>query len=296
MNQRRPSDTATTGTVPVSVVVLTKNEESNIQRCVNALNWADEVVIVDDGSTDKTVRAATDSGARVVEHRFESFARQRNWALEHAGLRNQWVLMLDADEVSTDKFSAEILSAVQSAGDEIVAFRTCRKTMLDDVWLKHSDGFPVWIMRLVRLGHVDFQDSGHGEIPVPDVNGTMGTIRSPFIHYAFSRGMDDWWMRHMRYAAREASRERAHQNGASVFSVFSLDASARRRGLRSISRKIPARGTLRFIYQYIFRCGFLDGSAGLRFCRMMACYESMISIRKAEPTAGECRPAQDQIS
>ena len=268
----------------VSVVVLAKNEETNIKQCIDALQWADEVVVIDDGSTDATVALAENAGARVIDHKFESFAGQRNWALDHAGLRNRWVLLLDADEVSTDEFAAEIGDAIERAGENLVAYRMCRKTMLDGVWLKYSDGFPVWIMRLVRRGRASFEDSGHGEVAVPTVDGEMGTIKSPFIHYAFSRGMDDWWVRHVRYAGREANRERAQLDDATVVSLLSLDASSRRRGLRSIARKIPARGTLRFLYQYVVRGGFLDGTAGLRFCRMMGCYESMISIRKSEPS------------
>ncbi|MCS7471460.1 glycosyltransferase family 2 protein [Stieleria sp. ICT_E10.1] len=284
MTQPR-SDSADRPTrLPVSVVVLAKNEEINIVRCVDALAWADEVVVVDDASTDATVASAERSGARVVNHPFESFAGQRNWALDHAGLRNEWVLMLDADEVSTAEFAEEIGRAIESAGPQVVGFRMCRKTMLDGVWLKYSDGFPVWIMRLVRRGRARFEDSGHGEVPVPEVDGELGTIRTPFIHEAFSRGMDDWWMRHVRYAGREAANERGQDGCGSAIAVFSLDASRRRRGLRTLARRIPARGAIRFFYQYVLRGGFLDGATGLRYCRMMACYESMIAIRKSEPS------------
>ncbi|QEF99470.1 Glycosyl transferase family 2 [Stieleria maiorica] len=269
--------------LPVSAVVLAKNEESNIVRCVDSLAWADEVVVVDDGSTDATVGLAERSGARVVQHVFETFACQRNWALDHAGLRNEWVLMLDADEISTREFAEGIGKAISSARPQVVAFRTCRKTMLDGVWLRYSDGFPVWIMRLVRRGRARFEDSGHGEVPVPVVEGEMGTIPTPFVHEAFSRGMDDWWIRHVRYAGREAARERGETGSGGVSDILRFDSSRRRRALRSLARKMPARGLLRFLYQYVLRRGFMDGAAGLRFCRMMACYETMISIRKSEP-------------
>lgn len=293
MNPEQPPKTSDETKTKVSVVVLAKNEASNIERCLKALEWADQVVVLDDGSTDATATIAIDCGAEVIDHPFQSFASQRNWALDHGKLRNHWVLMLDADEVSTEEFAAEIAHSISTAQDDTVAFRTCRKTILDDVWLKYSDGFPVWIMRLVRIGKARFEDSGHGEVPVPKLDGQIGTIQSPFIHYAFSRGMDDWWTRHVKYAGREARREQEQHCDASPFELFSTNASNRRRGLRSLARKLPARGTMRFLYQYVFKRGFLDGAAGLRFCRMMACYESIITIRKSEPTNQISKPLKN---
>ena len=267
----------------LSVIVLTKNEQDNIQRCLSSLTWADEIVVVDDHSEDDTAQLALQLGARVLTHSFESFAAQRNWALDHGRLQYRWALMLDADEICTPEFSGEVREAIDSANDETVAFRTCRKTMLDGHWLKYSDGFPVWIMRLVRCGYAYFQSSGHGEVPVPDVAGLVGTIRSPFIHEAFSRGMDDWWIRHVGYAKKEAERERRQHDDIALNCLLSADRSRRRKALRRVSRNLPARGTLRFIYQYFIKRGFLDGGVGYRFCKMMACYESMITARKLEP-------------
>ncbi len=150
---------------PISVVVIAKNEEANIRRCVEALTWCEDVVVIDDQSVDDTARLAADGGARVLTHGFESFARQRNWALDHAALRHDWALMLDADEVVTAELQGEIERVVPAAETNLVGFRMCRKTMLMGKWLKYSDGFPVWIVRLVRVGRFRFEDSGHGEVP-----------------------------------------------------------------------------------------------------------------------------------
>ncbi|TWU05941.1 glycosyltransferase family 2 protein [Stieleria varia] len=268
--------------IPVSVIVLAKNEEQNIVRCLGSLHWAEELVVVDDRSTDRTAELARLHGARVVDHPFESFAQQRNWALREGGLRNDWVLMLDADEVSTPEFAAEIQRAIIDASNDTVAFRTCRKTMLGDAWLRRSDSFPVWIMRLVRRDRAWFADSGHGEVPVPEVDGEMGTIREPFVHHPFSRGLNDWWQRHIRYAEREARLEMLSATQLSWSDLIKSDASKRRRALRELARRMPCRGSLRFIYQYIVKRGFLDGRAGLQFCRMMGCYERMIVVKKWE--------------
>lgn len=268
--------------VPVSVVVLAKSEERNIARCLRSLEWADEVVVVEDGSTDNTVTIARQNGARVIHNEFKSFASQRNWALQHGELRNDWVLMLDADEAATDAFASSVEHAIENAGTNTAAFRTCRKTMLLGQWLRRSDSFPVWIMRLVRRQGARFEDSGHGEVPVPDVQGDMDSIAEPFLHYPFSRGMDNWWERHIRYADREARYEIETTRNVSLKGLWSLDPSCRRRTMRGVARRLPLRGTLRFYFQYIFKGGFLDGIAGLHFCRMMACYERMIVIKKWE--------------
>lgn len=266
----------------LSAVVLAFNEARNIRRCIESLSWCDEVVVVDDCSTDATREVAESLGARVVQHRFESFAKQRNWALQNADLQQPWVLMLDADEVATPGFANEAQIAVNEAASDLQAICICRKTVFMGKTLHHADGFPVWIMRLVRNGMAAFEDLGHGERPVPSGVGTPKLIREPLLHFAFSRGMDDWWNRHVRYAKREAIRESNEGRDRCWRDLFAADSWKRRRQLRALTACLPGRGWMRFLYQYIYKCGFLDGTAGLQFCRMMACYEAMISVRRAE--------------
>ncbi|MEZ6131844.1 MAG: glycosyltransferase family 2 protein [Planctomycetaceae bacterium] len=268
--------------LPLSVVILAKNEECNIQRCVAAVDWADEVVVVDDGSTDRTVELAQALGARLIQHEFESFASQRNWAMSHANLKHDWVLHLDADEVATIPLSHELKSAIAAASHDVAAFRMCRKTILLDRWLKYSDGFPVWIMRLVRRNRAVFIDCGHGEVAVPEVDGTMLTIQEPFLHYAFSKGLTDWIARHNRYSTREAELELQVFAGLKWKKLFSRDRAVRRHALRSLSRRLPFRPTCRFLYQYVLKRGFLDGRAGWTFSRMMAMYEGWIVMKRDE--------------
>lgn len=269
-------------TIPVSVVILAHNEAGNIARCVDSVRECGEVVVVDDDSTDATAEIAQQHGARVVNHAFTSFASQRNWALESADLQHDWVLMLDADEAATSDFLQEIQQAIDTVNADVHAFRNCRKTMLHGRWLKYSDGFPVWIMRLVRRGHAQFEDAGHGEVPIPVLDGQVETIREPFLHFPFSRGLEDWFHRHNRYSSREAQLEVAQMQPFRLLDLASTDRALRRSALRSLSRRLPLRPQLRFFYQYVIKCGFLDGAAGLQFCRMMAMYEAQIVMKRRE--------------
>ena len=95
----------------VSVVVIAKDEEDNIAGCLQSLSQYEDIVVVDDYSTDRTADLAETFGARVVQHRFESFAKQRNWALEHLEFENEWILFLDADEHASPEFSSALLES-----------------------------------------------------------------------------------------------------------------------------------------------------------------------------------------
>lgn len=266
----------------IGAIIVAKNEAPNIERCLESLSWCDERFVVDDHSTDATAEIAVRCGARVATHKFESFARQRNWAIEHAGAQSDWLLMLDADEVSTPEFARNVESAVKEATPNTVGFRTCRKTMFLGRWLKRSDGFPVWIMRIVRRGQPLFADAGHGEVPVPAVDGELGTIAEPFLHFAFSKGLSDWLERHNRYSSREADREFQSATPPRLADLMASDRAERRQSLRNLGRRLPARSTLRFLYQYVVKLGFLDGKAGLTFCSLMAYYEWLIVLKRKE--------------
>lgn len=271
-----------TGDASIAAVIIARNEAANIERCVRSVLWCDEVVVVDDHSADGTPALAAACGARVVTHPFESFARQRNWAMAEAGLQSEWVLMLDADEVSTDRFRDAVRAEVQRASDEVAGFQLCRKTMFFEHWLRYADGFPVWIMRLVRRGRARFVDAGHGEVPVPPADGVLPCLREPFLHYPFSKGLHDWWQRHNNYSTREAEREWRETSVWTWSELFGTDAAQRRRAARELARRMPCRPWLRFLYHYAWCRGFLDGRAGWQFSQMMATYEGLIVLKKWE--------------
>jgi len=262
--------------IPLSAVILCRNEAVNLERCIQALRGVAEIVVLDDGSTDGSRDLAQSLGVRVVEHRFVSFADQRNWAMEHAGLAHDWVLHLDADEVMTPAALHELAAVLPSMQADQVGWMA-RKVMLGERWLRFSADYPVYVARLIHRRGPRFIMQGHGEI-IDAPSASALYLREPMLHYAWSKGWQDWRERHWRYAAAEA--ERLRQEGASVAlrDLFGRHRGRRRRVLRMLSFHVPFRPAFRFLYAGLLRGGLLDGRAGLRFCLAMAHYERMISV------------------
>lgn len=283
-SQSNAAETHTTrSSVPVSVVVLAKNEADNLPRCLESLRSFDEVVVVDDGSQDETAAVARAHGARVVQHKFKDFADQRNWAHDHAGLRNDWVLHLDADEVATPELVEEIRRRLEPPDTGVAAYLLCGKLMLFGKWLKHSGSFPVWMPRLAHRGRVRFAESGHGE-KFAEPAGEIRKVYSPYLHFNFSKGISDWVAKHNRYSTAEAEATIAELGGGRVDwrGLFARDGYRRRQALRGLARRMPMRPVLKFCYMYFLKLGFLDGRAGLLYCRLQAIYESMIELKVRE--------------
>lgn len=266
----------------VSALLLTRNEEINLPRCLDALSWCDDIVVVDSFSTDRTVEIARAMGTRVFQRAFDHFAGQRNFALEQVPFRHGWVLHLDADEVCTEELKAEIEHRISDPRYD--AYRIPSKTMFCGKWLKFSGMYPTYQVRLGRLPDFRFKQVGHGqrEDVVPQ---RVGTLENAYLHYSFSKGISDWLERHNRYSTDEAT-ERMNdvcRQAVDVAGLFSLrQPTRRRRALKTLSYRLPCRPLLRFLYMYVLRAGFLDGLAGYRYCKMLSMYEQMIDLKALE--------------
>src|ERR1700761_1903911 len=169
----------------VSVIILTKNEEHDLALCLNALKWCDDIHVLDSGSTDETINIANTFGTTIWTNPFESFGKQRNFALDHIAIKYNWILFLDADEVATEKFHDALLDAINNAGDDVAGFYCCWKMMLEDKWLKRCDNFPKWQFRLIKKDKARFTDFGHGQ-KEDKVMGKKLYLKEPYLHYAFS--------------------------------------------------------------------------------------------------------------
>jgi glycosyltransferase involved in cell wall biosynthesis len=263
----------------LSIIVLTQDEAENLPHCLSSLAGFGDIVIVDSGSTDGTPEVARQFGARVYQHPFASFAQQRNWALENCELKTPWVLFFDADEVATTEFRAEVSRAIQSANDSIAGFYCCWKMILGSRWLRRSDSFPKWQFRILRPGRVTFIDSGHGQ-KEGAVDGEIGYVREPYLHYAFSKGWESWWAKHNEYSSREAADRLARS--VSWGGIFARDSSRRNHALKPLLSRIPGWPLFRFLHMYILKGGFLEGREGLDYCASMAWYEFLICAKIRE--------------
>ncbi len=262
--------------VPVSVIILTRDEEQDLPRCLKSLAWCDDIHVLDSGSKDGTVAIAIENGATIQVNPFESFGQQRNWALDHCRIQHPWVLFLDADEAATDGFVDDVQRAIEEAPSDCAGFYCCWRLMFCGRWLRRCDSFPKWQFRVVRVGRARFMDFGHGQ-KEGDVNGPIGYITTPYQHYAFSKGFRHWVDRHNHYSDREAVTRLS--TSVDWKRLFSRHASQRNQALKPLVSRIPGWPACRFAWMYLARLGFLEGRPGLIYCAGIAFYEFLIRTK-----------------
>ena len=264
----------------ISVLILTLNEEINIADCLDSVAWADDVLVLDSGSDDRTVEIAEAKGARTMHREFDTFARQRNYGLEEGNLRHDWVLHLDADERVTPELRDVLQKKARHAA--LRAYRVPSKLMFQDTWLKYSGMYPTYQVRFGRTDALTFTQVGHGQRSALPAN-RVGTLDAPLLHYAFSKGVADWIERHNRYSTDEAEHAlEASRDSIDWGALVGDDPQARRRALKDLSYRLPFRPLLRFLYVYVGCLGFLDGRAGFDYAVLLSFYEYMIGLKRRE--------------
>jgi glycosyltransferase involved in cell wall biosynthesis len=262
---------------PVSVVILTLDEEANIGPCLASCAWADDVHVLDSGSTDSTVEIARSLGATVHTNPFASFAQQRNWAIDHILLRNDWVLHLDADERCTEQLILEIDRLLAKSPRE-AGFYIASQMIFMETWIRRASGYPAYQVRLFHRSRMRFVDHGHGQRE--DGRGPFGRLQHPYLHFNFAKGLNDWYERHNRYSTLEA---RQIVNGgsarASPAHLLTRDPVARRRALKALAGILPCRPTLRRLHVLFIQGAILEGRPGRTYAALLAAYEQMIQLK-----------------
>jgi glycosyltransferase involved in cell wall biosynthesis len=228
----------------LSVAMIAMNEEANLPRTLESVRWADEIIVVDSGSTDRTVEIARSFGAQTSFHTFGGHGEQKNIALDLC--TSEWTLLLDADEVLTPQLQAEILALL--GGDPgYDAYWIPRLNLYFGRWMRHGGFYPDHKLRLFRHGRARLSE-GVGPHATPQFTGPKGTLRHNMLHYGYPTVAG--YLEHMsRYSSEIAQLlyNRGH-----------------------ISASLPAflwncilNPVATFVYNYVLRLGFLDGREGL---------------------------------
>ena len=262
--------------IPVSVLVTTRNEGQRIASCLAALSAFSEVVVIDSHSTDDTVLIAQSFGAKVVPFTWNGqYPKKRQWCLDHLTLTHDWVLFVDADEVVTPDLVDEIRAVVASPqhdgyfidGLYVMNGRVLRYGLQNSkIILFHRYKF-----RLPVVNDLDLPGMGEMEghyQPVPINGATIGYLRHPLLHFAYEGG-EDWMSRHARYAQWEA--------GMNARKAWPVDPVPLRQIMKEIFRSLPCRGAIAFAHSYIWRRGFLDGYEGFALARDRYRYYTLVA-------------------
>ena len=223
----------------LSVVIITFNEEANLERTLSSVAWADEIIIVDSGSTDHTPEIAESFHAQFFVEPWKGFAAQKNSALDKA--TGDWILSLDADEEVEPALADEIKS-VLAANPSVAGFWIPRKNFFLGRWIKHGGFYPDPKLRLFRRGRGKFEDRlVHEDIHLED---SSARLHYHLLHHAYPT-LENYIDHVNRYSSLGA--EMANRKRSRGFSVMD----------------IVIRPKLTFLYNYVLRGGFLDGREGL---------------------------------
>lgn len=246
----------------ITVIILTKNEEKNIEKCIiSAKQIAKRILVIDSGSDDKTVELARCLGAETFFHAWLGHAAQFNWALDNCNIDTEWVFRLDADEQITKELADEINETLSSSeAERYNAFSMRWKMYFMGQHLRHGGTHKTYVTRLIRFGKARVEDKEMDERFV--VEGKTKQLKNDFIHYDY-KGLDEWMIKHIKYSQLEL--QRAYDSNKTIGN----EVQKKKRG---IYYKLPIflRARLYFWYRYYIQFGFLDGKAGKIFIYLQA--------------------------
>jgi glycosyltransferase involved in cell wall biosynthesis len=259
--------------IPVSVFVLARDEEANLPDCLHSVSgWADQVVVVlDPRTTDASREIAAAHGCEVATNRFTNFSEQRNWALDHAGLRHDWILVFDADERVSPQLRRDVAAAIANPAAK-AAYAVRKRFIFYGRWIEHCWYGP-WTVTLFRKSKARWERRAVHEHVI--VDGELGYFQGDLIHNDF-KDMDAWIVKHNRYATLEAAEVVREGRDDRLHGRLLGSRVERRRWIKErIWNHLPLRPLWFFSYLYFVRLGVLDGALGFRFCAMHAIFDGL---------------------
>ena len=279
--------------LPITTIVPTQNEEANIRACLESVTWADEIFVVDSCSIDRTIAIASQYTNKIYEFNYNGgWPKKKNWALDNLPIKNEWVLLLDADERATPALREEIIALLRDPNG-FDGFYINRRLIFLRKWIKHCGWYPSWNLRLFkhklgRFEKLNVEVPNTGDVEVHEhvvLQGRVGYLKNDLLHEDF-KSIYHFIERHNRYSTWEAQ---MHYNMfTGTLGDFHIGASLlgnplqRKRLIKKLWVHLPFRPILRFVWMYLLRLGFLDGHAGFIFCVLMSLHEAVISAKMYE--------------
>lgn len=222
----------------LSATVITYNEEERIRNCLESISWADEIVVVDSGSTDRTVDICREYTERISINEWPGYGKQKNFCAQQAA--NNWILNVDADEVVSYELQMEI-KRLLSARPEYNAYKIPRKNYVKNIWIRHGGWYPDYIARVYNKDRYKFSDAFVHESIV--IDGSCGKLYGHLEHYTY-KDIDDYFKRIDKY---------------STLSAYEMDRKNKKFHWYDVILHPP----FNFIKNYLLKMGFLDGCCGL---------------------------------
>lgn len=250
--------------VDLTIIILTKNEEANLEKCMDSFQGiAKRVVIVDSYSTDKTIEIASQLGAEVFLHEFENHAEQFNWAIDNISLNTEWVMKVDADEEFTPELAEEINNKLDFLPQGINGIILRRRVYFMGKWLKHGGRYPQLLLRIFRVGH------GKSELKLMDEHLIITDGETVIFENDFSDNNSkslEWWIsKHNWYSNKEVQDQQIKKIEEDVTDTTTSFQAKLIRNLKNYGYySFPKflRAHMYFIFRYYLQMGFLDGTEG----------------------------------
>ena len=247
----------------ISVIILSFNSEKVLRKTIqSAKSVSDDIHVVDSYSEDKTLEIAHELGAKVVQHEFVDYGKQRNWAISELQTKYDWHLHLDADEHLSEQLSREINNLKQSFPENINGYMIPRLTVFLGKELRHGGLYPIWHLRLFRKAEGRCESRRYDQHFY--VNGKTEKLNAPLIDDQ-QMSIAEWTSSHNRWSDAEVEEILSNSSNGGIEPKLSGSPIEQKRALRGWYYKAPLflRAFLLFLYRYIIRLGFLDGKEGL---------------------------------
>lgn len=247
----------------ITVIILTKNEEKNIEYSIkSAKQIAKRIIVIDSGSTDRTVKLATECGGEVYFHEWLGHAAQFNWALDNCNIKTTWVFRLDADERISKELAIEINNKItDNLYSQVKGFAMRWRVYFMGKWIKHGGTHKPYFLRLFRYGFGRVEDRLMDEHII--VNGKVENLKGDLIHYDY-KGLDAWLSKHIWYSQLEMQMydSQKEQSEKSEIQIKK----------RNFYYKLPLflRARFYYWYRYYIQFGFLDGREGKIYIYLQA--------------------------